>query len=128
MRVRQQSESLDVFRETMIGLVRGDDPDLTARQMSIFLLCYTTRGPHTVRGLAERLRVQKPAVVRAIDRLESFELAKREPDMQDRRSVLITQTTTGRAFLRQIRGSLAAGVRSVTPPATAEEERRPTSH
>ncbi len=128
MRVRQQSESIDVFRETMIGLVRGDDPDLTARQMSIFLLCYTTRGPHTVRGLAERLRVQKPAVVRAIDRLESFELAKREPDMQDRRSVLITQTATGRAFLRQIRGSLAAGVRSVAPPATAEEERRLTSH
>lgn len=128
MRVRQQSESIDVFREAMIGLVRGEDPDLTARQMSIFLLCYTTRGPHTVRGLAERLRVQKPAVVRAIDRLESFDLAKRQPDLQDRRSVLIGQTTVGRAYLRQIRGSIAAGVRSVAPPAAAEEEEHAISH
>ncbi len=125
MRARQQSESIDVFREAMIGLVRGDDPDLTARQMSIFLVCYTTRGPHTVRGLAERLRVQKPAVVRAIDRLEAFDLARREPDLQDRRSVLITQTAVGRNFLRQIRGSLAAGARSVAP---LQVEERATSH
>ena len=128
MRARQQSESIDVFREAMIGLVRGDDPDLTARQMSIFLLCYTTRGPHTVRGLAERLRVQKPAVVRAIDRLESFDLARRQPDLQDRRSVLIAQTPIGRSFLRQIRGSLAAGARSVAPVIDTADGERITSH
>src|SRR5215469_9939469 len=69
---------LDVLRGTTIGLVRSEDTDLSARQLAVFLTCYLTKEKQTVRGLAEKLRVQKPAITRALDRLQSLELLSRE--------------------------------------------------
>jgi DNA-binding MarR family transcriptional regulator len=91
------------FRDTMISLVRQDGPDLTARQLSVLLICYLEDGPHTVRGLAERLEVSKPAITRALDRLGDLDLARRKQDPEDRRSVLVMRTLRGSAFLRDLR-------------------------
>ena len=124
MRARGPSDPIDTFRETVVSLVRSENPDLTARQLSVFLICYTTRGPHTVRGLARQLNVQKPAVVRAIDRLETFSLAKRRPDLQDRRSIFIEPTEVGQGYLRQIRRALGGkGVRESEPAAPEPDMR-----
>ncbi len=41
-----------VLRDTIVALVRRDGPDLTARQLGVFLTSYLHEGPHTVRGLA----------------------------------------------------------------------------
>jgi len=94
---------LSVLRETIVALVRRDGPDLSARQLGVFLTVYLTEGPHTVRGLAHTLNVSKPAITRALDRLGELDLARRKVDPQDRRSVIVQQTLKGAAFLRELR-------------------------
>ena len=78
-----------ILRDTIVSLVRRDGPDLSARQLGVFLTCYLQDGPHTVRGLAADLNVSKPAITRALDRLGELELARRKVDPSDRRSVLV---------------------------------------
>jgi hypothetical protein len=43
-----------ILRDTIVALVRRDVPDLSARQLGVFLTCYLQDGAHTVRGLAAR--------------------------------------------------------------------------
>lgn len=96
-----------IFRDTVVALVRRAGPDLSARQLAVFLTCYLYEGPHTVRGLAAQLNVSKPAITRALDRLGELEFARRKVDPLDRRSVLVQRTTKGTAFLRDLRNMLA---------------------
>lgn len=93
-----------LLRDTIVALVRRDGVDLSARQLAVFLTCYLNEGGHTVRGLAATLNVSKPAITRALDRLDDLGLAHRKTDPLDRRSVLVVRTTKGSAFLRDIRG------------------------
>ena len=76
---------LGILRDTVVGTVRRDGPDLSARQFGVFLICYIEDAQHTVRGLAARLEVSKPAITRSLDRLEELGLARRAPDPRDRR-------------------------------------------
>lgn len=92
-----------ILRDTVVALVRRDGPDLSARQLGVFLTCYLQEGAHTVRGLAAELNVSKPAITRALDRLGELDLARRKVDPSDRRSVLVQRTLKGAAFLRDMR-------------------------
>ncbi len=92
-----------LLRDTVVALVRRDGPDLSARQLGVFLTCYLNDGGHTVRGLAADLNVSKPAITRALDRLGELDLARRKVDPLDRRSVLVQRTPKGSAFLRDLR-------------------------
>lgn len=94
-------EALDLWRGAIVESVRRDAPDLSARQMALVLTVYLTQPPHTVRGLAETLKVSKPAITRAVDRLSEYGLVKRKIDDADRRSVLIQRTVKGSVFLRE---------------------------
>jgi len=96
-----------ILRDTIVSLVRRDGPDLSARQLGVFLTCYLHEGAHTVRGLAAELNVSKPAITRALDRLGELELARRKVDPADRRSVLVQRTVKGQAFLRDLRNIMA---------------------
>lgn len=108
-----------VLRTTIVELVRRDGPDLSARQLGVFLTCYLEAEAQTVRGLAAKLGVSKPAITRALDRLTEFELVKRKTDPLDRRSVLVQRTPAGMAFLRDVRGVLrdAAAAANLKLPA-----------
>ena len=97
---------LDILRDAIIGTVRREGPDLSARQFGVLLICYLEEGPHTVRGLASRLEVSKPAITRALDRLAELGFARRGPDPRDRRSVLVQRTPAGNAYLKDIRSIL----------------------
>lgn len=101
-------ELLGTLRETMVALVRRDGPDLSARQLAVFLTCYLDDSGHTVRGLASELNVSKPAITRALDRLGELDLARRKVDPLDRRSVLVQRTMKGSAYLREIRTIMGA--------------------
>jgi DNA-binding MarR family transcriptional regulator len=92
-----------VLRTAIVELVRRDGPDLSARQLGVFLTCYLESEAQTVRGLAAKLGVSKPAITRALDRLSEFDLVRRKTDPLDRRSVLVQRTATGMAFLRELR-------------------------
>ncbi len=96
-----------ILRDTTVALVRRDGPDLSARQLGVFLTCYLQDGAHTVRGLAAELNVSKPAITRALDRLGELDLARRKVDPMDRRSVLVQRTLKGTAFLRDLRAIMS---------------------
>lgn len=111
---------VDVLRHTILGLVRRDGPDLTARQLCAFLTCYMEDEAQTVRSLASRLSVRKTAISRALDRLSEFDLVRRKHDPQDRRSVLIQRTEAGSEFLRALNDIVA--------DAAYKADRAPTGH
>jgi DNA-binding MarR family transcriptional regulator len=105
------SQALELWRNVLIDTVRSAGPDLSARQLAIVLTVYLTPPPHTVRGLAALLRISKPAVTRALDRLGMLGLARRRRDDQDRRSVLVQRTVKGSVFLSDFAETVAAASR-----------------
>lgn len=110
----QQLRLPNILRDTVVSLVRREGPDLTARQLGVLLICYLEDGPHTVRGLAARLTVAKPAITRALDRLEEFAFARRLQDPRDRRSIVVSRTPEGEAFMEQLRSLLDEAARNAT--------------
>jgi DNA-binding MarR family transcriptional regulator len=70
-------------------LIRSDQPDLILRQLAVLLEVYQTDEPQTVRGLAAVLNITKPVINRTFDHLGELDLACRQVDLRDRRSVLV---------------------------------------
>jgi DNA-binding MarR family transcriptional regulator len=105
------TQALDLWRIVLVETVRSAGPDLSARQLAIVLTVYLTPPPHTVRGLAALLRISKPAVTRALDRLGMLGLARRRRDEQDRRSVLVQRTVKGSVFLSEFAETVASASR-----------------
>ena len=58
----KQADLVAILRDTIVGSVRQDQPDLRARQLAVLLVCCLDNEPPTVRALAERLSVPKPAM------------------------------------------------------------------
>jgi DNA-binding MarR family transcriptional regulator len=92
-------QALGSWMRTLIGYVRSGEPDLTNRQMALMLVVYLTPGPHTVRGLAERLGVSKPVITRALNTLGALGYLRRVRDESDRRNVFVAKTGNGQDFL-----------------------------
>lgn len=113
-------QMVGILRDTIVSLVRRDGPDLSARQLGVFLTCYLQEGPHTVRGLAADLNVSKPAITRALDRLGELELARRKVDPADRRSVLVQKTVKGQAFLKDLRSIMGEASKTAAAGGHAE--------
>ena len=101
-------QALDIWRGASVETVRTGRPDLTMRQMALLLTVYLKPPPHTVRGLAAALDISKPAVVRALDRLEELDFARRQVDPEDGRNVLINRTVKGSVYLRETGDLIAA--------------------
>lgn len=114
----------DVIRDTMVGLVRQHGADLSARQLSVLLICFLEDGPHTVRELAERLGVAKHTIARIVDRLERFELVRSAPDPRDRRSMVVSRTAPGAAYVSHVRSLMEAAARRQRPPAGGSPSNR----
>jgi DNA-binding MarR family transcriptional regulator len=102
----------EILRETMVALVRRDGPDLSTRLLAIFLTCYLCDEAQTVRGLAAQLKISRPTVTRALDRLAELGFVQRQVEPGDRRSIIVERTLAGKSFLRQLtqtRKDVAAG-------------------
>src|SRR5713101_4230989 len=129
MAVNPSSDQLvGILRETIVALVRRDGPDLSARQLGVFLTCYLLDGGHTVRGLAAELNVSKPAITRALDRLGELDLARRKVDPLDRRSILVQRTLKGTAFLRDLRSIMGEASTMARKPGGQHEVQRKVAH
>ena len=92
-------QALRIWYRALIGSVRDDIPDLSARQMAILLTVFMEPPPHTVRGLASHLNVTKPVITRAVKTLCSHGLVKKKTDEADRRNVFIQRTMKGATYL-----------------------------
>lgn len=112
MRLSARS-ALELWRGALAESVRGRGPDLTARQLAILLCVYVTEPPHTVRGLARDLKLKKPAVTRALDKLEDLGLARRKDDPDDARSILVQRTVRGSVYLSEFGDIVAKAARQL---------------
>jgi DNA-binding MarR family transcriptional regulator len=86
----------------VLDLVHLDESGLTVRQLSILLTVYLELPPHTVRGVAQKLKVTKPVITRALDSLGRLELVARRRDPADKRNVLIQRTVKGALFVEKL--------------------------
>lgn len=104
--ILSDGQALALWRQVTVNMMRQPGPDLSARQVAVFLTVYLQEGTHTVRGLAQELAISKPAVTRALDRLCHDDLLARKTDDNDRRSVLIQRTSKGASFLRDFSAAI----------------------
>lgn len=107
------SQALKLWHDVTLALVRDGGQDLTARQMAILMTVYLETPPHTVRGLAAKLAVTKPAITRALDTLGGMKLLSRRRDEADRRNVIVTRTVEGALYLEQIGDLVVANAKSL---------------
>jgi DNA-binding MarR family transcriptional regulator len=87
-------QSLKLWHDVHLDLVHHGG-DLSSRQIAILLTIYLEPPPHTVRGLARKLRVTKPVITRALDTMGKLDLVARRRDEADRRNVVIQRTVAG---------------------------------
>ncbi|MBX3512144.1 MAG: MarR family transcriptional regulator [Xanthobacteraceae bacterium] len=96
------SQALKLLHDLNYEMVRDDDRDLSARQITILLTVYLEQPPHTVRGLAAKLNVTKPVITRALDTMGRMELLQRRRDPSDRRNVLVQRTVKGALYVERL--------------------------
>jgi DNA-binding MarR family transcriptional regulator len=97
-----------VLRAVTLIAAKRSLSKITTRQLATFLQVYMTPDESTVRGVAKHLRISKPAVTRAFDRLCERKLLVRKPDPHDKRSVLAGRTPEGARFLSEIRAAVSS--------------------
>ena len=96
------AQSLTLWHDVAIAMVRDDEPDLSVRQISILLTIYLEAPPHTVRDLAAKLKVTKPVITRALDSMGKLGLVSRRRDEKDKRNVLVQRTVKGVLYLERL--------------------------
>lgn len=102
------AQALQLWHDVSLAQVHDDAPDLSVRQVSILLTIYLEAPPHTVRALAQKLRVSKPVITRALDSMGKLGLVTRRRDEADKRNVLVQRTVKGVLFLEQLSDLIAA--------------------
>jgi len=109
------SQALRLWHDVTFDLVRDHEQDLTARQMAVLLTVYLEPPPHTVRGLAKKLGVTKPAITRALDTMGRLGLLTRRRDEADRRNVIIQRTLAGALAVERLGDMIVARHRELSP-------------
>ena len=109
------SQALHLWHDVVFDLVRGEDLDLTQRQMAVLLTVYLEPPPHTVRGLAARLGVTKPVITRALDSMGRAGLLTRRRDEADLRNVLVQRTVEGALAVERLGDAILARYRALPP-------------
>lgn len=102
------SQALKLLQDFNHTLVTDGEPDLSARQLAILLTIYLQPPPHTVRGLAAKLKVTKPVITRALDSMGKLGLVSRRRDEADKRNVVIQRTPKGALTVERLGDVLIA--------------------
>ncbi len=101
-------QALKLWHDVSLSQVHDNVPDLSVRQIAILLTVYMEAPPHTVRGLAAKLKVTKPVITRALDSMGKMELVTRRRDEADRRNVLVQRTVKGALYLDHLADIISA--------------------
>jgi DNA-binding MarR family transcriptional regulator len=97
-----------LWHDVTIDLVRSEETDLSLRQQAVLLTVYLEPSPHTVRGLAVKLGVTKPAITRALDSMGRLGLLTRRRDQSDKRNVVIQRTLNGALVVERLGDTIVA--------------------
>lgn len=95
-----RKESLALWHRVILASVTQPGPDLSARQMAILMTVYLEDKAHTVRSLADKLKVTKAVITRALDTLTRYGFVARGPDHRDKRSIIVKRTPGGITYLQ----------------------------
>jgi DNA-binding MarR family transcriptional regulator len=96
--IRPEKIRLDTLKAVLFKVIQNHT-ELSFRQMAVLLECADE--PQTIRGLADKLNISKPAITRAADVLEyERKFIVRRQDPEDRRSVFLCVISEGAKFLR----------------------------
>lgn len=109
------SQALRLWHDVTFDLVRDEPYDLSARQMAVLLTVYLDMPPHTVRGLAAKLGVTKPAITRALDTMGRLGLVSRHRDPSDRRNVIVQRTVAGALAVERLGDVIIARYKELPP-------------
>jgi len=101
-------QSLKLWHDVSLAMVREAEPDLSLRQISILLTIYLEAPPHTVRDIARKLKVSKPVVTRALDSMGKLDFVSRRRDIKDKRNVLIQRTVKGALYLERLADTIGS--------------------
>lgn len=96
-----RKESLALWHRVILTSVTMDTPDLSSRQMAILMTVYLEENAHTVRSLADKLKVTKAVISRALDTLTRYGFVERAPDLRDKRSIIVKRTSGGILYLQR---------------------------
>jgi DNA-binding MarR family transcriptional regulator len=113
MTVLRPIQALTLWHDVTLDLVHDGAQDLSARQTAILLSIYMESPPHTVRGLARKLRVTKPAVTRALDTMGKMDLVSRRRDDLDKRNVIVQRTVKGALYVEKLGDMIVARSREL---------------
>lgn len=102
-----QLRSLSLWYDVTTTALTELPYDLSQRQIAVLLTVYMAPPPHTVRGMAARLGISKPAICRALDALSRMDFIRRKKDDNDRRNVYIQRTIAGSVFLHDFANIIA---------------------
>lgn len=119
------SRPLNKFCSIVADIVRRngnvEQNNLSARQLAIFAIVYTSPELQTVRGLAADLKISKPAITRSLNRLEDDGLLKRQDDIRDGRSIILIRTQQGTQYARVLDGFIRAADKAAAAEAEATQ-------
>jgi DNA-binding MarR family transcriptional regulator len=102
------SQAAQLWHDVALAQVMDDEADLSVRQMTVLLSIYLEPPPHTVRGLAAKLRVTKPVITRALNSMGKLGLVSRRRDEKDKRNVLVQRTVKGVLYVERLSELVAA--------------------
>lgn len=92
-----------VFRRMRRGTAKELEPfGLTFAQGRVLGVLGRAEAPMRIGDLAARLEIVPRSATSMVDLLEEAGLAERQPDREDRRSVLVSPTAAGRALLERM--------------------------
>lgn len=121
----QNDGHLHSLRELLTGGYREGHRDLTLRQLALVLVTYVAWDKQTIGGLATTLDVSPGEVSRALDRLGALRLINREIDPRDRRSVRVSLTRQGVAYVRELRDASMAAWQVATAQMNRSKDKAP---
>lgn len=96
---------IERLTQAMTAAVRSDMKDLTPRQLAILL--NLNEGSQSVRGIAAKLNIGKPAVTRATQTLIGYGFMTKNRVDGDHRDRSLDITDAGRNYCEQYRSLLA---------------------
>ncbi len=102
---------------------RGIPVDVHVSPGHVQVLISLSKGPHSIRQLAEAIGVSSPAVTQLVDHLEEHKMVERRHDPTDRRVVLVNYAPGMRDLARRMMEGRRRRLREAVSSLTDEEVR-----
>jgi DNA-binding MarR family transcriptional regulator len=109
--------NLTTLRDIFVPICKDTKVDLSIRQIAVLSYIHCTSEKLSVGPIAARLNLSKPAVTRALNKLETMGCIKRNPDPKDKRKIEITTPKAGKVLIARLEKIVALATTGAAPVA-----------